>query len=108
MEVGIKDEVLTVIAPLKDTPAYRGGIKAGDKIVKIDGKSTQGLTVEKAVDKIRGKGGSIRHCKHLAVTGDADGIACTHTTSDVSDAFKRVNSCGKQKQRQQRKRDRPR
>ncbi len=58
MEVGIKDEVLTVIAPLKDTPAYRGGIKAGDKIVKIDGKSTQGLTVEKAVDKIRGKGGT--------------------------------------------------
>ena len=37
LEVGMKDKVLTVIAPLKDTPAYRAGIKSGDKILKIEG-----------------------------------------------------------------------
>jgi len=44
MEVGMKDKVLTVIAPLKDTPAYRAGIKSGDKIVKIAVPLTNPLT----------------------------------------------------------------
>src|SRR3989344_4933723 len=48
MEVGMKDKVLTVIAPLKDTPAYRAGIKSGDKIIKIDDVSTGGLSTEEA------------------------------------------------------------
>jgi carboxyl-terminal processing protease len=58
MEVGVKDEVLTVIAPLKDTPAYRAGIKSGDKILKIDDRVTTGLTVEEAIKLIRGKEGT--------------------------------------------------
>ena len=58
MEVGIKDKVLIVIAPLKNTPAERAGIKAGDKILKIDKTITDGLTVEKAVKLIRGEGGT--------------------------------------------------
>ena len=40
MEVSIQDDVLTVVAPLKDTPAERAGIRSGDKIVKIEDKST--------------------------------------------------------------------
>ena len=55
MEVGIKDKVLTVIAPLKDTPAYRANIKPGDKILKIDKTVTSGLSIEKAIKLIRGK-----------------------------------------------------
>ena len=55
MEVGIKDRVLTVIAPLKDTPAYRANIKPGDKILKIDKTVTSGLSIEKAIKLIRGK-----------------------------------------------------
>lgn len=61
MEVGIRDEILTVIAPLKGTPAERAGIKAGDKILKIDDTVTNGLSVEEAVKKIRGpKGTSVK------------------------------------------------
>ena len=54
MEIGVRDDVLTVIAPLKGTPAYRAGIESGDKILAIDGESTQGITTEAAVKKIRG------------------------------------------------------
>ena len=42
-ELGLKDGVLTVIAPNEDTPAYNAGIKAGDKIVKINGESTRDM-----------------------------------------------------------------
>jgi len=49
MEVGIKDKILTVIAPLKDTPAYRANIKPGDKILKIDEKVTSSLGIEEAI-----------------------------------------------------------
>jgi carboxyl-terminal processing protease len=58
MEVGMKDNVLTVIAPLKDTPAYRADIKSGDKIVKIDDKVTAGLSIEEAIKLIRGEKGT--------------------------------------------------
>ena len=58
MEIGIKDNILTVIAPLKGTPAEAAGIRAGDQIAAIDGKSTDGLSTEKAVSKIRGQIGT--------------------------------------------------
>ncbi len=58
MEIGVRDDVLTVVAPLKDTPAYRAGIQSGDKILEIDGESTRGITTEAAVKKIRGEGGT--------------------------------------------------
>jgi len=54
MEVGIKDKILTVISPLKDTPAYKANINPGDKILKIDDKNTSGLNIETAVKLIRG------------------------------------------------------
>ncbi len=58
MEVGTKDKVLTVIAPLKNTPAYNAGIKSGDKVLKVDGVETYGLSAEKAVKLIRGEKGT--------------------------------------------------
>ncbi len=58
MEIGIKEGNLVVIAPLKNTPAERAGIKAGDKILKIDNEPTDGMTTETAVLKIRGKKGT--------------------------------------------------
>lgn len=57
MEVGIRDGVLTVVAPLKGTPAYNAGVKSGDKIINIDGTSTYNVSTEEAVSKIRGKKG---------------------------------------------------
>lgn len=53
-EIGMKDDILTVIAPLPETPAEKAGIKAGDKIYAINGESTAGFSVSEAVDKIRG------------------------------------------------------
>jgi len=57
-EIGIKDEVLTIIAPLKDTPAWRSGIKSGDKIIKINDVSTNDMTVDEAIDLIHGQEGT--------------------------------------------------
>jgi carboxyl-terminal processing protease len=59
MEIDIKDGMLTVVAPLKGTPAEVSGVKAGDKIATIDGKSTDGISVDKAVTEIRGPKGSV-------------------------------------------------
>jgi len=58
MEIGIKDGQLQVIAPLEGTPAQKAGLKAGDKIVEIDGESAVGITTDEAVKKIRGPKGS--------------------------------------------------
>lgn len=57
-EVGIKNNIITVIAPLPDTPAAKAGLRAGDKIIAIDDKSTAGMSVDEAVNLIRGKGGT--------------------------------------------------
>lgn len=59
MEVGIKNSILTVIAPLKDSPAEKAGIKTGDTILKIDKLSTEGVSIDKAIDLIRGKKGTV-------------------------------------------------
>ena len=56
--IGIKDAVLTVIAPMEDTPAFRAGLLSGDKIVEINGESTDGLALEDAVKKLRGDPGT--------------------------------------------------
>ena len=58
MEVGMKDKTLTVVAPLKNTPAYRADIKSGDKILKIDDKVTTGMSVEESIKLIRGPKGT--------------------------------------------------
>jgi len=58
MEIGVRDGILTIVAPLKGTPAYRAGIKSGDKIAKIGDKSTYNITTEEAVSLIRGKKGT--------------------------------------------------
>ncbi len=61
MEIGIRNKVLTVISPLKDSPAFKAGILAGDKILKIDDTSTEGMSTEKAIGLIRGEKGSTVH-----------------------------------------------
>jgi carboxyl-terminal processing protease len=58
MEIALRDGILTVVAPLKGTPAYRAGIRPGDLILKIDGDPTDGLSVDEAVKKIRGPRGT--------------------------------------------------
>jgi carboxyl-terminal processing protease len=58
IQIGMKDGMLTVIAPIEDTPAYQAGIKAGDKIIKINNDFTKELSLQDAVSKMRGAPGS--------------------------------------------------
>ncbi|OHA98562.1 MAG: hypothetical protein A3E02_00115 [Candidatus Zambryskibacteria bacterium RIFCSPHIGHO2_12_FULL_38_34] len=58
MEIGIQDGVLTVVAPLKGTPAEAAGIKAGDKIISIGDKSTLNISTDEAIGLIRGEVGT--------------------------------------------------
>jgi carboxyl-terminal processing protease len=58
IKISIKDGVLTVIAPIEDTPAFRAGVKAGDMIIKIDGESTKDMSLHDAVTKLRGPKGT--------------------------------------------------
>jgi carboxyl-terminal processing protease len=54
IEITIKKDILTVVSPIEDTPAFHAGIKAGDQVVRIDGKPTKDLTIVDAVNKLRG------------------------------------------------------
>jgi carboxyl-terminal processing protease len=54
-EIGMKGDALTIIAPLPDMPAEKAGLKASDKILAINGISTNGLSVDEAVNRIRGE-----------------------------------------------------
>lgn len=58
IQIGMKDGKLMVIAPIEDTPAEKAGLLADDEIIAIDGKSTKGITVDKAADQIRGEEGT--------------------------------------------------
>ncbi len=54
IQIGIKDSALTVIAPIEDTPAYKAGIKSGDRIIKIGDQGTKDMSLMDAVNKMRG------------------------------------------------------
>lgn len=57
-EMGIKDDILTIIAPLEGMPAEKAGLMSGDKVIKIEEESTSNLSLEEAVKKIRGSRGT--------------------------------------------------
>jgi len=57
-EIGIKQNILTVVAPIKDTPADKAELRPGDKILKIDDTETSGLELDEAVSRIRGEKGT--------------------------------------------------
>src|SRR6478609_10205654 len=56
--VSMKDNYLTVVAPMEDTPGFKAGILSGDRIVKIDGKSAEKFSLTDAVKRLRGEPGS--------------------------------------------------
>jgi carboxyl-terminal processing protease len=58
VEITVRDNVLTVVSPIEGTPAYKAGIQAGDKIVKIDGKLAADMTLPEAIKSIRGEKGT--------------------------------------------------
>ena len=58
LEVTSENGIIRVVSPIDDTPAARAGVKAGDLITMLDGQTVQGLTLNEAVDKMRGPAGS--------------------------------------------------
>ena len=64
---------LTVISPLAGTPAYRAGVQAGDRIIKINGESTEELSLTEAVKKLKGRSGTSVKIS-IARTGESDPI----------------------------------
>ncbi|TFG60504.1 MAG: PDZ domain-containing protein, partial [Nitrospirales bacterium] len=58
IQIGIKDNRLTVIAPIEDTPAFTAGIQSGDTIIKVDETPTKDLTLMEAVQHMRGPRGT--------------------------------------------------
>ncbi len=61
IEITIKDSLLTIITPIEDTPAWKAGLKAGDRIVKIEKDLTRDITLDEAVKKLRGDPGTQVH-----------------------------------------------
>lgn len=70
-EIGLRDELITIIAPLDGLPASQAGLLAGDKILAIDGQSALGLSVNEAVKRIRGPKGTTVTLSILRGQGDS-------------------------------------
>jgi len=58
IEITLENGILTIVSPIEDTPAYKAGLKSGDKIIKIDGETTKNITLLKAVKLMRGPRGT--------------------------------------------------
>src|SRR5918992_5758470 len=58
IEIALRDDVLTVVAPIEGTPAHRAGLQPGDRIVKIDGLATKDMQLADAVKRMRGRPGT--------------------------------------------------
>jgi carboxyl-terminal processing protease len=59
IEITIKDQFLTVVTPIEDTPAFKVGLLAGDRIIEIEGEATKDLSLVEAVRKLRGPVGTV-------------------------------------------------
>jgi len=57
-EIGMRQDILTIVSPLEGMPAEKAGLKPGDKVLKIDDKESQGLDLDEAVSEIRGEKGT--------------------------------------------------
>jgi carboxyl-terminal processing protease len=84
-EVGIKDEILTIVTPLTDSPAEKAGLRAGDKVAEIEGQTTADMSIDDAVDKMRGPKGTELHLK--VYREDDDGMMESHDITVVRDTI---------------------
>lgn len=97
MEIAVRDQILTIVTPLKGTPAERAGLKSGDKILKIDGKDTQDLDVSGAIKLIRGPKGTVvtltiaregdTKVREIEVTRDVINVPIVTTTNRDDGVF---------------------
>lgn len=59
IEITVRDQFLTVVSPIEDTPAFKAGLRAGDRIIEIEGEATKDLSLVEAVRKLRGPVGTV-------------------------------------------------
>lgn len=76
IEITIKDSLITIITPIEDTPAWKEGLKAGDKIVKIEKELTRDMTLDEAVKKLRGDPGTKIH---ITILREKEGLIKEYT-----------------------------
>ena len=106
-EIGIRKEILTIIAPLDGTPAAKAGLVAGDKIYSINGETTSGMSVDEAVNKIRGakgtdvtltifKDGAVA-AKDIVITRDTIVVKSVKTETLTSTGAKETGQAGEKK-----------
>lgn len=74
-EVGIRDGWFTILSPLDDSPAWRAGVMADDRVIAIDGKSTEGLSIDACIDQLMGKPGT-----EVTITVERSGAETTDIT----------------------------
>lgn len=86
IEIVKKNDVITVVAPLDDTPAARAGVKAGDQIIKIDDESTASMDVARAIQKMRGPSG-----KKVTLTLMRDGFTSPRDIAIIRDHIRIVS-----------------
>lgn len=72
VQITVREGQLVVITPLSDSPAERAGIRAGDVILEIDGRSTEGITLDEAVELLRGERGTSVNLKVQHVDGTVE------------------------------------
>jgi carboxyl-terminal processing protease len=82
-EIGMKNNLITVIAPIDGAPAVKAGLRAGDIIAQINGEDTTNMTVDQAVSKIRGQAGTNVTLK-LVRQGAPNPITLTITRADIT------------------------
>jgi len=97
MEIAVKDQVLTVVSPLKGSPSEKAGIKSGDQVLKIDDTDTRGMDIGDAVKRIRGPRGStvtltilregLAESKKIEVIRDVINVPTLTTTLRDDDIF---------------------
>ncbi len=86
IEIAKKNDVLTVVAPIDDTPAARAGLKAGDQILKIDDEPTKGMDLAKAIQKMRGPAG-----KRVLLTIMREGFSAPREIAIIRDHIRIVS-----------------
>lgn len=87
----MKDAHITVVAPMEDTPGFKAGILSGDRIIKIDGRSTQGFSSQDAAKKLRGEPGTK---VDVTILRPANGVVTNYTLTRAAikvDSVKDIN-----------------
>lgn len=92
MTLEASDGDIVVVSPIAGTPADKAGIKAGDKVLEIDGKTTKGMALDTAVSKIKGKSGTKVNLKMAHSSGEVFDVALTRTEIKIPNITERMET----------------